>query len=486
MSSPIHRLPPEILVKIFTSFRGPIHLLGISPQLGVLTTLSTVCSQWRETALSVSSLWTWLVFEYVSSFFRHRDERGDAGLWQRTDKVLARARGAPLTIQFGCWKQEDVEDPLIISRILAALCSHASQWAELYYVNSGAGFHQHPAFQLAKGHLNNLSRIHFNLGQVPPAPEFLTDCPALRSIELYDIDRGLDQLYSLQIPDIAWQQVQKLAFRPSSRSQLFLLYLLRKCSNLDTLSLRLNSGYHGFVQPVYSNTGDHIPISIRSLLIFAPVERYHQYTFFFEQISFPALGSIQIHVPSYCLSTRVDITLFVDLLTRSAPPVTFLSVERLNVSEQQWSSLLELMPNLETLEVAEGREPKDDQENIICTSQFFNKLLIDQPISDTRPRPPPLLPKLRRLVLHVHWRNFDFDELYEALISRCLPGSTGFGSDGFHSLQIVFYREVVLRDGTGVSEVKSTSLGCTVGVERLKSLWDVGVKVSVHSEGSSW
>ncbi|KAF9259406.1 hypothetical protein L218DRAFT_667160 [Marasmius fiardii PR-910] len=393
--SPISRLPSELLGQIFTSLRKPTYLLDDSPRPGVTTAaLLSTCSQWRDTALSIPTLWAWLVFDYAScsSPLKRDDESRDARIWRRTEQVLARSRNAPLRISIiCCWVKEDEDYPPITSRILVALCSRAVQWAELHYSSSEVRLFHHPAFWLAKGHLNSLSYIYFDVDQVEETPQLLTDCPTLRSISLV-----LHHTQSVQILDISWKQVQNLTVNLFPGSQLILLRVLRKCSNLDSLKLYLKTCARTFVEPGDSSSVvGPVTMIVRSLtLVLFPT--FHEYEFFFEKISFSALNSIQIRVPSYLPTTRVDITLFLNLFTRSPSPITFLSIERLEVSEQQWSSLLELMPNLETLEIAEGYGSMGDHKNVICTSQFLNKLFVDADPHSS----PPLLPKLRRLVLH--------------------------------------------------------------------------------------
>ncbi|KAF9259405.1 hypothetical protein L218DRAFT_667127 [Marasmius fiardii PR-910] len=137
MSSPVRRLPPELLGQVFTSFREPINLLDTSYTPGKMTaTLLKVCSQWRETVLSIPCLWSWLVLERKSDrfiAFSRRNERSDVRTKQRVDKILTRAGRAPLTIEIKGWVDDNEGFPQTISRILTALCSRADQWAEFHY-----------------------------------------------------------------------------------------------------------------------------------------------------------------------------------------------------------------------------------------------------------------------------------------------------------------------------------------------------------------
>ncbi|KAF9254759.1 hypothetical protein L218DRAFT_967931 [Marasmius fiardii PR-910] len=77
MSSAVLRLPPEILGQIFSALREPIYLL--QPDRIVATTLSRVCSQWRETALLHLSLWSWLIFEYFQENGNKQTKAGTRG-----------------------------------------------------------------------------------------------------------------------------------------------------------------------------------------------------------------------------------------------------------------------------------------------------------------------------------------------------------------------------------------------------------------------
>jgi hypothetical protein len=89
-SSPVHRLPTEILSEIFLLCL-PQDQPGLAPVL-----LTTICRRWREVAVGFPKLWCMLQFQV---------DCNDSDWQQRAlfyDSLLQRSRGCPLSLKIVC------------------------------------------------------------------------------------------------------------------------------------------------------------------------------------------------------------------------------------------------------------------------------------------------------------------------------------------------------------------------------------------------
>ncbi|KAG7089070.1 hypothetical protein E1B28_010780 [Marasmius oreades] len=475
MSSPMNRLPPEVLGQIFSALRAPIDLLRSPEQSSnPISTLPTVCSQWRETVLSLQILWSWLVLEYRPMDERLWDEEQGERICRMTETILTRARSAPLTIQFYSRGDND-EYPPNLGRVLNALCRRSGQWVELHFSSFSLSFLRHPEFRVAKGNLGDLSHLYLDVDEDGSLDVF-TDCPALRTIVLCGDSLCLEM-------NIPWQQIQKTFVCVDPGLQIPFLRLMTRCSNLNSLKLRLISTGASGAEVV----GHNISTNIETLTLLSHHSSAACNKLLFQRLAFPKLSSLQIS-PSRLsrYRRRLDIAPLLDQLTRNPSPITSLSLKRVHLSDEQRLRLLELVPGLETLDIAEaygsGSNTKNKvQKNLSWTSRFLDELLINddlpQGIADPSPSPP-LLPKLRNLILRVHQHDIDFDKLYEVARSRCSDAadSTSDRWKGLRSLEIISYREG--DPNTGVLLEEQISL--EHGVERLESLKDIGLEFSLR------
>ena len=98
----IHRLPDELLAEIFQS--GNIDTIDGGPDIAYLSTIISVCSVWRNAAVSAPTLWTNIFYSsipdlrfeeylYILSAFLDRSKNADIDITLRLDgESVARAR----------------------------------------------------------------------------------------------------------------------------------------------------------------------------------------------------------------------------------------------------------------------------------------------------------------------------------------------------------------------------------------------------------
>ncbi|KAF9255477.1 hypothetical protein L218DRAFT_336379 [Marasmius fiardii PR-910] len=471
-SPPIHRVPPEVLGLIFSTFQQPIYFHTRKQfNNSIILKLSLVCSQWRETVLSSPRLWSWIMVKY---YWRENwvmeDIRSQAAEYrQRAEVTLARAGNTPLKISLvGSNSAEDApEFPLTLNAVLDVLVCRSNQWAELDFTGISHPFLEQRALQLVKS--VNLRSLSIDLELYPDLDEAIEripgsfkNCLSLRFITLLPC-------LSLNAP-FPWSQIQKMTLDLYQASQLALLQLLSHCWSLNTLDLRLRGSYGSRSCSVAGYDGSHhVSTNVESLSLLNRSEDFSRYRFFFRRIEFPKLSYLEICQDS--ILPR-DIAPLLDLFYRSPSPITFLSLKTLHIPEQQLFRLFELTPMLLTLEITDTR-PRlaKASKKTFCASRFLSELLINDNITNTL-SPPPILPRLRTLVLRVYQRNFDFDKLYAGVKPRC-PDATIDGLECLHSLAVLFRDEP--KDLHGLSSEEWNTFQS--GVARLELLRDTGLEV---------
>ena len=166
--APISCLPPETLSEIFSFLspsanNEPFHLKWIC--------VSHVCRRWRETALNHPRFWSHINFSMLAP----------AAL----DEILARAKMAPLHLEFATWNQARVD---VFQRHLDAHISH-TRHLKIYgplqrvlerLVSSAPALEFLSLTQKKKGNLSAQAVIPVNL--------FNYTTPSLTSLELNDCD----------------------------------------------------------------------------------------------------------------------------------------------------------------------------------------------------------------------------------------------------------------------------------------------------------
>ncbi|KAG7089032.1 hypothetical protein E1B28_010743 [Marasmius oreades] len=442
--SPIHRMLPELLTQIFSYLREEIDVIPSTGRLQPMpVTVSMVCAQWREVALSISSLWTWMKLDFQEGL---TDER----IHQRVEFYLNRARTSPLKLTFRGWPPRSEPVGFRHSMAFTALCQCSPQWTSVTFEDTRSlSFFQIPAFQLVKGRLPNLRAFHIeyhrsDFGNV----DSLSQNESLQSLSL-EMDSDRSGVGSV----LPWHQLQTLSVDVSPQHP-FALNIFSMCPNLQSLELRMLP--YPF-EPRGFTAGLTLNISSLSLYL------GHTPDTVFSRLSLPNLSSLQIHFDWGYMNT----TPLLQYLTRSSPPITSFCAHNWRYPGTpafvgRIFPLLELMPKLESLQL--------DETTSTTTTKFLNGLVIHRTASGVANHALPLLPNLRHLSLCFHAQELDGEALYRAVSSRWIPEpvTTTWDVVSIRSLEIIFLDDV---------EHVSNFPG---GLTWVKDLQDEGLNVSIR------
>ncbi|KAL0958101.1 hypothetical protein HGRIS_000272 [Hohenbuehelia grisea] len=119
--SPIRRLPPGILEKIFLNCLGELELCYTNPPW----TCSHVCRQWRTVALATPELWSTIVTPM------YPDENNVAISMKRIELMLQRSGLAPLTIEWQPHHYHGRNAHATSLSLLQLLVPHSHRWHSL-------------------------------------------------------------------------------------------------------------------------------------------------------------------------------------------------------------------------------------------------------------------------------------------------------------------------------------------------------------------
>ncbi|KAI3616955.1 hypothetical protein WG66_004112 [Moniliophthora roreri] len=432
--SPVHRLPAEILLNVFTFCCEQNELCleqkdstrPCAPPPAVA--ISMVCGRWRDVALASPSLWTSICIEFSNWKSDHHK------LLRMTRLFLERSQKAPLKLELDFSHTEGNIEPVLDT--LSLLVQHSNRWFDLE-LRVMTSIIRHPVFTQIRGRLPLLKWLYFNEVPIPDsAPE--------------PVDDWIDRLNILEFAP----NLSHLAFKPDFHVVDFLLPLeqirtlklhdsyainslefLPLCSNVQRLELFRVGGGEAYTGPMVTCS------NIQNLVIEA--ESQDDVSCILRHSNFPQLTSILISGLKSGISEdwvrwddlEVPIETF---LRRSACTITTLHLQSLPMLDHQAISLLRLMPALENLHIQEMvRDNEEFPINKIVTSVFLQNLLVDHACSSEST---PFLPRLANLTLAVHGYNLDGEALLKAITSRWLA-TRGLPSDvGVNSLKSVSIR----------------------------------------------
>ncbi|EJC98306.1 uncharacterized protein FOMMEDRAFT_171211 [Fomitiporia mediterranea MF3/22] len=122
----INSLPLEILGVIFHEYVHSAHLRN-KEIFWAPVRISSVCRRWRDAALSLGVIWTYLDYDF------HYNPRKN--LLEILDIWLCRSNGVPLNFSFNfylkhCWSEEDNE---VAERAVLMLLSHQWHWGKVRF-----------------------------------------------------------------------------------------------------------------------------------------------------------------------------------------------------------------------------------------------------------------------------------------------------------------------------------------------------------------
>lgn len=196
-SSPVLRLPPEVLADIFEACLPEITWPKDGPTVPNATmplVFGKVCRMWRDVAWSTPKLWSGI------SLLLENSTPTDCELLQ---EWLSRSGHSPLSIhlQFDRDGATAGDATRSILRIIADTCE---RWRDIYFAFP-ASFYQH--FNIIRGHLPLLTNLSLALRILDVRErnfQHFSTVPQLRHVEIYG--------YNRELMNIPLDQVTKLSF----------------------------------------------------------------------------------------------------------------------------------------------------------------------------------------------------------------------------------------------------------------------------------
>ncbi|KAG2141948.1 hypothetical protein DEU56DRAFT_271848 [Suillus clintonianus] len=318
--SSLWRLPTEILSQIFhLCLPEDKYLSPASKQAPML--LTTICRPWREVAMGTPSLWCRLHVEPTG-----RDWEKAVAFYH---SWLKRARGYPLSLAFKCWNS-----PEHLS-LLQPYVKQISSLAIRVYHRSG----------ISENLLNDLPRLpalQELVVQARQAPNF-SPMTSISTSRLPSTMRSLDvsDLPVFDITRLSWFNsvwVHLTNVKISTSHPGALLYLLRLCPNLSSLTVRTSSFYKAQILEPLTHA------NIQSLSIVNHSRNIGCLTGLFNALSLPNLRVFELCYGASNLWSRKVLKAFLARSRCSLESLIFSG--QLTVTEVQQAEYIALIPSL--------------------------------------------------------------------------------------------------------------------------------------------
>ncbi|KAF5386349.1 hypothetical protein D9757_006689 [Collybiopsis confluens] len=413
--SPVHRLPNEVLCRIFVWICHSKDSVTSRPFV-----LAGVCNRWRTLCLSYSRLWSKFHFGF------HQNGLGSYDKWNLLDLFLQRSGQQSLTISI--YYNESRPDFTLFHKF--ARC--ASRWGNI----------------VVKSAHDEWLPMYLSEGVQFPALESLDIGLSGRDLETFENAPRLKKLTATSTLSLSQQVLQRIidlsytADAPNFRD------VITSCPRLLTLSI---TGHRHDLLP--ENIPGIIVPTLTTLGIKGGGSALCQMLRFFTA---PALTSLLVlvwHDVNILPHSDFDVTCSCihAFLERSHCELKKLQLET-DWSDSQLLVLLSKIPSLEELTVCElnynididDRRPNPPG---LATKSFFEGL------HSFKSSPFPLVPNLRSLTFKIRLRNFDDEAFVSMVLSRWIPvtaaGDAGYVKRKFTSLRSVDLSLAVPTDTTG-------------------------------------
>ncbi|KAJ8073978.1 hypothetical protein PM082_012266 [Marasmius tenuissimus] len=407
--SPIHRLPFELLGRIFEEMLPKFTYLDpYELERPLIVSLSMVCGRWRETIISIPSLWS-----NISLYLSTGDSVDNCAASGRLLRLfLDRSQAAPsrLVIYFPFY--EGTPDAVAGKQLelLSAFTEHAQRW-EYLALHALPSILHHSALRRIASKLSTSQHLSFHVHPSypgAPAPDRLDifrQCPSLTSFQLYSLRHAY-------LIILSWNQVTKLNIADHSADLSSLTTVLGLCCNLRTLTLSsiITTSTHSLIPDTTLHRLENLtmnniaPTVLPSLVL-------------------PRLSTLSLHESRSW--GKSNIPQYTDFLRRGSQTITHLvwqvpALETTPMSPlesleseaaDELLALLRVLPNLQHLHISQHIPPPNE----ILTPAFFRKLFAFQDGAS------PVLPRLRDLTIELGEEDVDIDGIVGAVRSRNLP-----------------------------------------------------------------
>ncbi|KAJ8075931.1 hypothetical protein PM082_021563 [Marasmius tenuissimus] len=373
--SPVHRLPTEILLEIFSIVTHEQSVFYPPPQNRVIQ-LSSVCGRWRDIIISAPNLWSSITI----LFTEWRRKLTDLEKWVRLFLDRSKTRLLELNLDFrGMYTDQD---HVSISPVIRALHDHAARWQVLYLAYAP------PTFALPLNHhgLPALQQLQTYEEQADIISSLLKNSPCLHTLDVAEIEIGEEpplNLYPIKTWTVRETDVNPV-FRYLARLPVLETIYMHAMGSHDNLDL------HSTELHYYSNTVTSLTADFRDQLALNATMNH---------LTLPRLTSLQVggyegwedEWPIWTGSAVIN------FLSRSSCSVTFLCLQNLPIIDDQAISLLEHIPTLLSLAIEERLEYQDTEAepvplpNRIITQHFLQRLTVEHEVFRSSP---PFLPLL--------------------------------------------------------------------------------------------
>ncbi|KAK1222307.1 hypothetical protein PQX77_014847 [Marasmius sp. AFHP31] len=422
--SPIHQLPPELLINIFTFVCMPTWIV-IDETPDILTLIS-VCGRWRDVILSTPSLWANFRFEATAWLEKYvTNPRKDEGFLSRLVRAvrlfLERSQVAPLDLYFGLFNFDNEATPEMVD-LLELVAGTRQRWKNVIFTFD-EGFLDHPISEqlsypppLA---LESLTLVAFADERLSREPLSLfkgfESCSSLKSLSL-----NLFVAQNWGSFSLPWRQITKL--HVASIGIPSLVKMLEGTPGLKKLTL-------SFILATPTPDTESKPVPATLLLLeHLTLDHCTGVPSILRHLTLPRLS--KLFLSSHQTTEQWNNTHFTDFLERSSCMITHL---RIGTSSGPGFEFLRLFPKLESLQIEEGRSvvgPMDVKVSRMFTEAFLNQIfeLILTGHTSISTSPPYLL-KLNALTLVYLGTAFEVDNLVNA-VSRSLTPRRNHGTTG--------------------------------------------------------
>ncbi|CEL62583.1 Putative U6 snRNA phosphodiesterase OS=Bos taurus GN=USB1 PE=2 SV=1 [Rhizoctonia solani AG-1 IB] len=344
--SPISRLPPELIARIFECGinTGGRSVLGSGTHGLFIGAVRRVCKLWREIAESTPSLWSSIVVDMHNSL-------------ESTELRLQRSRCAPLDIQV-VFTDRISTTGSVTSTLMDAfdlLQPHMQRWRSLHVQVPGYA-HARAVLRSFSGPAPRLKEFSLHVGtpkvarNIRELPWKLEETASLTMLSLSSVDFGWDNaalyfrhLTSLYLSDY-WAS--------SAPSSLQLLCLIDACSaSLTELTLRNMSDSDSEEEQALLDELHYVPQIVlprlkRATFYFSGCSRL---SVLFSRLALPSLEHLEI---SYLDDASVPVGMLCEQKDGDLPLKT-LVINSTLIVEEQLVQLLQRVPGLTSLELVD-------------------------------------------------------------------------------------------------------------------------------------